>query len=206
MATAVPILHVVSVSSEAKGHDAKNVLDVKNGKATWQAEPGVKKAVLELQLERAVKVYEMMIGNGGAERVAVYVGNSTSPSGTPFESLLPSCKLASCADLQLGQTQSVKIVKNAELVMKTAEKRYDRVRLEVVTTSLGTRASPAAPIGLTFVEIFAPSEKNTAAALSPTAAAAAAAAPDLGAFKMKPKKDKRKLGVVGGGSMLFQSK
>ena len=43
----------------------------------------------------------------------------------------PSCKLASCADLQLGQTQSVKIVKNAELVMKTAGKRYDRVRLEV---------------------------------------------------------------------------
>ena len=78
---------------------------------------------------------------------------------------------------------------------------------KVVTTSLGTSASPAAPIGLTFVEIFAPSEKNTAAALSPTAAAAAAAAaPDLGAFKMKPKKDKRKLGVVGGGSMLFQSK
>lgn len=33
-----------------QGHDAKNVLDVKNGKATWQAEPGVKKAVLELQV------------------------------------------------------------------------------------------------------------------------------------------------------------
>lgn len=33
-----------------QGHDAKNVLDVKNGKATWQAESGVKKAVLELQV------------------------------------------------------------------------------------------------------------------------------------------------------------
>ena len=33
-----------------QGHDAKNVLDVKNSKTTWQAESGLKKAVLELQV------------------------------------------------------------------------------------------------------------------------------------------------------------
>ena len=77
----------------------------------------------------------------------------------------------------------------------------------------------SAPIGLTFVEIFAPTEKKAASPLgaagaaSPTSAAGgrggAAAALDLGAFKMRTKKGgKTPAGSAGGGhtSMLFQSK
>lgn len=129
MATSVKIVFVVSVSSEQPGHPAHHVL-TPDPRKVWKADPGTK-AVLILQLERAVQIESMNFGNAYSSFVTVFAGSSTAQL-EEFAELLPPTELMSPVDAKAGVNRhQVTMVGPEKLTAAGAHKRVDRVKIEL---------------------------------------------------------------------------
>ncbi|XP_043847891.1 putative short transient receptor potential channel 2-like protein isoform X1 [Dromiciops gliroides] len=128
----VKISHVVSFSSQDSRYPVENLLDPNEPLRPWLSSPRDHSGQLkvELQLERAVPISYIDIGNCGCAFLQVDVGRSSWPPGRPFLTLLPMATLMSPADSKLGKNRSgVRMFKDGDFMAPTASESWDRLRV-----------------------------------------------------------------------------
>ncbi|XP_039703871.1 protein XNDC1N isoform X2 [Pteropus medius] len=122
----VKISHVVSYSSQDPKYPVENLLNPDSQKGPWLSCPQDKSGQLkaELQLERAVPISYIDVGNCGCAFLQIDVGRSSWSLDRPFVTLLPATMLMSLADSKQGKNRSgVRMFKDA------SGESWDRLRL-----------------------------------------------------------------------------
>ncbi|XP_036603654.1 putative short transient receptor potential channel 2-like protein [Trichosurus vulpecula] len=128
----VKISHVVSFSSQDSRYPVENLLDPNEPMRPWLGSPQDRSGQLkvELQLERAVPISYIDVGNCGCALLQVDVGRSSWPPGRPFLTLLPMATLMSPADSKLGKNRSgVRMFKDGDFLAPAASESWDRLRV-----------------------------------------------------------------------------
>ncbi|NP_001361420.1 Xrcc1 N-terminal domain containing 1 [Ornithorhynchus anatinus] len=153
----VRISHVVSFTSQDPRHPAENLLAV-DGPRPWLSSPQDRSGRLrvELQLERAVPIGYVDVGNCGCAFVQMEVGRSCWAPDRPYLTLLPTTTLMTPADSKLGENRSaVRMFKHGDFLAPAAGEPWDRVR---VTCSQPFR--PCHQFGLAFLRLRSPLERT----------------------------------------------
>ncbi|XP_044521906.1 putative short transient receptor potential channel 2-like protein [Gracilinanus agilis] len=128
----VKISHVVSFSSQDSRYPVENLLDLNEPIRPWLSSPRDHSGQLkvELQLERAVPISYIDVGNCGCAFLQVDVGRSSWPPGTPFLTLLPMATLMSPADSKMGKNRAgVRMFKDGDFLASAASESWDRLRV-----------------------------------------------------------------------------
>lgn len=128
----VKISHVVSFSSQDPKYPVENLLNPDSHKGPWLSYPRDKTRQLqvELQLERAVPISYIDVGNCGCAFLQIDVGRSSWPLDRPFVTLLPATMLMSLADSKEGKNRSgVRMFKNDDFLTPASGESWDRLRL-----------------------------------------------------------------------------
>uniref|UniRef100_A0A2K5JQU6 DNA-repair protein Xrcc1 N-terminal domain-containing protein n=1 Tax=Colobus angolensis palliatus TaxID=336983 RepID=A0A2K5JQU6_COLAP len=104
----VKISHVVSFSSQDPRYPVQNLLNPDNPRRPWLSCPQDKSGQLkvELQLERAVPIGYIDVGNCGCAFLQIDVGRSSWPLDRAFVTLLPATILMSLTDSKQGKNHS----------------------------------------------------------------------------------------------------
>uniref|UniRef100_A0A8C9HBI0 DNA-repair protein Xrcc1 N-terminal domain-containing protein n=1 Tax=Piliocolobus tephrosceles TaxID=591936 RepID=A0A8C9HBI0_9PRIM len=104
----VKISHVVSFSSQDPRYPVQNLLNPDNPRRPWLSCPQDKSGQLkvELQLERAVPIGYIDVGNCGCAFLQIDVGRSSWPPDRAFVTLLPATILMSLTDSKQGKNHS----------------------------------------------------------------------------------------------------
>uniref|UniRef100_A0A671FP48 DNA-repair protein Xrcc1 N-terminal domain-containing protein n=1 Tax=Rhinolophus ferrumequinum TaxID=59479 RepID=A0A671FP48_RHIFE len=104
----VKISHVVSFSSQDPRYPVENLLNPDSQGGPWLSCPKDKSGQLkvELQLERAVPIGYIDVGNCGCAFLQIDVGRSSWSLDRPFVTLLPATMLMSLADSKQGKNRS----------------------------------------------------------------------------------------------------
>nr|ADD62437.1 XRCC1 N-terminal domain-related isoform 2 [Notamacropus eugenii] len=147
----VKISHVVSFSSQDSRHPVENLLDSSEPMKPWLGSPQDHSGQLkvELQLERAVPISYIDVGNCGCAFLQVDVGRSSWPPDRPFLTLLPMATLMSPTDSKLGKNCSgVRMFKEGDFLAPAASESWDRLR---VTCSQPFNRQQ--PFGLMFLRV-----------------------------------------------------
>ncbi|XP_068920809.1 protein XNDC1N isoform X1 [Petaurus breviceps papuanus] len=128
----VKISHVVSFSSQDCRYPVENLLDADEPMRPWLGSPQDRSGQLkvELQLERAVPISYIDVGNYGCAFLQVDVGRSSWPPGRPFLTLLPMATMMSPSDSKLGTNRSgVRMFKDGDFLAPAASESWDRLRV-----------------------------------------------------------------------------
>lgn len=128
----VKISHVVSFSSQDPKYPVENLLNPDSHRGPWLSCPRDKTRQLqvELQLERAVPISYIDVGNCGCAFLQIDVGRSSWPLDRPFVTLLPATMLMSLADSKEGKNRSgVRMFKNDDFLTPASGESWDRLRL-----------------------------------------------------------------------------
>ncbi|ELW71838.1 Short transient receptor potential channel 2 [Tupaia chinensis] len=104
----VKISHVVSFSSQDPRYPVENLLNPDSHKGPWLSCPQDRSGQLrvELQLERAVPIGYIDVGNCGCAFLQIDVGRSSWSLDRPFVTLLPATMLMSLTDSKQGKNRS----------------------------------------------------------------------------------------------------
>ncbi|XP_065586444.1 protein XNDC1N [Cyrtonyx montezumae] len=147
----VKISHIVSFSSQDPRYPVENLL-CPDGRRPWLSCPQERSRQLrvELQLERAVPIGYIDIGNWGCAFLQIEVGRSSWPLDRPFLTLVPSVALMTPADSKLDRNRcGVRMFKEADFL--AVGQKWDRLRL---TCSQPFR--PHGQFGLCFIRVRTP--------------------------------------------------
>lgn len=128
----VKISHVVSFSSQDPRYPVENLLNPDNPRRPWLSCPQDKSGQLkvELQLERAVPIGYIDVGNCGCAFLQIDVGRSSWPLDRPFVTLLPATMLMSLTDSKQGKNHSgVRMFKDVDFLAPASGELWDRLRL-----------------------------------------------------------------------------
>nr|XP_045226215.1 putative short transient receptor potential channel 2-like protein isoform X3 [Macaca fascicularis] len=128
----VKISHVVSFSSQDPRYPVENLLNPDNPRRPWLSCPQDKSGQLkvELQLERAVPIGYIDVGNCGCAFLQIDVGRSSWPLDRPFVTLLPATMLMSLTDSKQGKNRSgVRMFKDVDFLAPASGELWDRLRL-----------------------------------------------------------------------------
>ncbi|XP_039703870.1 protein XNDC1N isoform X1 [Pteropus medius] len=128
----VKISHVVSYSSQDPKYPVENLLNPDSQKGPWLSCPQDKSGQLkaELQLERAVPISYIDVGNCGCAFLQIDVGRSSWSLDRPFVTLLPATMLMSLADSKQGKNRSgVRMFKDDDFLAPASGESWDRLRL-----------------------------------------------------------------------------
>ncbi|XP_054432180.1 protein XNDC1N [Pteronotus mesoamericanus] len=128
----VKISHVVSFSSQDPKYPVENLLNSDSQRGPWLSCPRDKSGQLkvELQLERAVPIGYIDVGNCGCAFLQIDVGRSSWSLDTPFVTLLPATMLMSLADSKQGKNRSgVRMFKDDDFLAPASGESWDRLRL-----------------------------------------------------------------------------
>lgn len=128
----VRISHVVSFSSQDPKYPVENLLDPDSQRGPWLSCPRDKSGQLkvELQLEKAVTIGYIDVGNCGCAFLQIDVGRSSWPLDRPFVTLLPATMLMSLMDSKQGKNRSgVRMFKNGDFLTPASSDTWDRLRL-----------------------------------------------------------------------------
>ncbi|XP_032709100.1 putative short transient receptor potential channel 2-like protein isoform X1 [Lontra canadensis] len=128
----VKISHVVSFSSQDPKYPVENLLNPDSPRGPWLSSPQDKSGQLkvELQLERAVPIGYIDVGNCGSAFLQIDVGRSSWSLDRPFVTLLPATMLMSLADLKQGKNRSgVRMFKDDDFLAPASGESWDRLRL-----------------------------------------------------------------------------
>ncbi|KAM9768172.1 protein XNDC1N isoform 2-T4 [Dama dama] len=128
----VKISHVVSFSSQDPKYPVENLLNPDSQRGPWLSCPQDKSRQLkvELQLERAVPIGYIDVGNCGCAFLQIDVGRSSWSLDRPFVTLLPATMLMSLADSKQGKNRSgVRMFKNGDFLAPASGESWDRLRL-----------------------------------------------------------------------------
>nr|XP_006203454.1 short transient receptor potential channel 2-like isoform X3 [Vicugna pacos] len=128
----VKISHVVSFSSQDAKYPVENLLHPESQRGPWLSCPQDKSGQLkvELQLERAVPIGYIDVGNCGCAFLQIDVGRSSWSLDRPFVTLLPATMLMSLADSKQGKNRSgVRMFKDDDFLAPASGESWDRLRL-----------------------------------------------------------------------------
>uniref|UniRef100_A0A2K6JLX6 DNA-repair protein Xrcc1 N-terminal domain-containing protein n=1 Tax=Rhinopithecus bieti TaxID=61621 RepID=A0A2K6JLX6_RHIBE len=128
----VKISHVVSFSSQDPRYPVQNLLNPDNPRRPWLSCPQDKSGQLkvELQLERAVPIGYIDVGNCGCAFLQIDVGRSSWPVDRAFVTLLPATMLMSLTDSKQGKNHSgVRMFKDVDFLAPASGELWDRLRL-----------------------------------------------------------------------------
>ncbi|KAM9221782.1 LOW QUALITY PROTEIN: protein XNDC1N [Dugong dugon] len=128
----VKISHVVSFSSQDPKYPVENLLNPDSQRGPWLSCPQDKSGQLkvELQLERAVPIGYIDVGNCGCAFLQIDVGRSSWSLDRPFVTLLPATMLMSLADSKQGKNRSgVRMFKDDDFLAPASGESWDRLRL-----------------------------------------------------------------------------
>ncbi|XP_031243476.1 short transient receptor potential channel 2 isoform X1 [Mastomys coucha] len=128
----VKISHVVSFSSQDPKHPVENLLNPDSHRGPWLSCPKDKTGQLrvEFQLERAVPISYIDVGNCGCAFLQIDVGRSSWPLDRPFVTLLPATMLMSLTDSKEGKNRSgVRMFKDDDFLTPASGESWDRLRL-----------------------------------------------------------------------------
>ncbi|XP_074228624.1 protein XNDC1N isoform X3 [Camelus bactrianus] len=128
----VKISHVVSFSSQDPKYPVENLLHPESQRGPWLSCPQDKSGQLkvELQLERAVPIGYIDVGNCGCAFLQIDVGRSSWSLDRPFVTLLPATMLMSLADSKQGKNRSgVRMFKDDDFLAPASGESWDRLRL-----------------------------------------------------------------------------
>ncbi|XP_045872612.1 putative short transient receptor potential channel 2-like protein isoform X4 [Meles meles] len=128
----IKISHVVSFSSQDPKYPVENLLNPDSPRGPWLSSPQDKSGQLkvELQLERAVPIGYIDVGNCGSAFLQIDVGRSSWSLDRPFVTLLPATMLMSLADLKQGKNRSgVRMFKDDDFLAPASGESWDRLRL-----------------------------------------------------------------------------
>ncbi|XP_028372719.1 putative short transient receptor potential channel 2-like protein isoform X2 [Phyllostomus discolor] len=128
----VKISHVVSFSSQDPKYPVENLLNPDSQKGPWLSCPQDKSGQLkvELQLERAVPIGYIDVGNCGCAFLQIDVGRSSWSLDRPFVTLLPATMLMSLTDSKQGKNRSgVRMFKDDDFLAPASSESWDRLRL-----------------------------------------------------------------------------
>lgn len=128
----VKISHVVSFSSQDPKYPVANLLNPDSQRGPWLSCPRDKSGQLkvELQLERAVPIGYIDVGNCGCAFLQIDVGRSSWSLDRPFVTLLPATMLMSLADSKQGKNRSgVRMFKDDDFLAPASGESWDRLRL-----------------------------------------------------------------------------
>ncbi|VFV19333.1 short transient receptor potential [Lynx pardinus] len=128
----VKISHIVSFSSQDPKYPVENLLTPDCQKGPWLSCPQDKSGQLkvELQLERAVPIGYIDVGNCGCAFLQIDVGRSSWSLDRPFVTLLPATMLMSLADSKQGKNRSgVRMFKDEDFLAAASGEPWDRLRL-----------------------------------------------------------------------------
>lgn len=128
----VKISHVVSFSSQDPKYPVENLLNPDSHKGPWLSCPRDKTGQLkvEFQLERAVPISYIDVGNCGCAFLQIDVGRSSWPLDRPFVTLLPATMLMSLTDSKEGKNRSgVRMFKDDDFLTPASGESWDRLRL-----------------------------------------------------------------------------
>ncbi|KAM4847004.1 protein XNDC1N isoform 1-T2 [Thomomys bottae] len=128
----IKISHIVSFSSQDPKYPVENLLNPDNQKGPWLSCPQDKSGQLkaELQLERAVPINYIDVGNCGCAFLQIDVGRSSWSLDRPFVTLLPATMLMSLTDSKQGKNRSgVRMFKDDNFLAPASEESWDRLRL-----------------------------------------------------------------------------
>ncbi|PNJ51624.1 T0080539 isoform 3, partial [Pongo abelii] len=125
--------------SSSRGQKAKdpkypveNLLNPDSPRRPWLSCPQDKSGQLkvELQLERAVPIGYIDVGNCGCAFLQIDVGRSSWPLDRPFITLLPATMLMSLTDSKQGKNRSgVRMFKDVDFLAPASGELWDRLRL-----------------------------------------------------------------------------
>ncbi|MXQ95187.1 hypothetical protein E5288_WYG018057 [Bos mutus] len=147
----VRISHVVSFSSQDPKYPVENLLNPDSQRGPWLSCPQDKSGQLkvELQLERAVPIGYIDVGNCGCAFLQIDVGRSSWSLDRPFVTLLPATMLMSLADSKQGKNRSgVRMFKDADFLAPASSESWDRLRL-----SCSQPFTRHQPFGLAFLRV-----------------------------------------------------
>ncbi|XP_029391547.1 short transient receptor potential channel 2 [Mus pahari] len=128
----VKISHVVSFSSQDPKYPVENLLNPDSHRGPWLSCPRDKTGQLkvEFQLERAVPISYIDVGNCGCAFLQIDVGRSSWPLDRPFVTLLPATMLMSLTDSKSGKNRSgVRMFKDDDFLTPASGESWDRLRL-----------------------------------------------------------------------------
>lgn len=128
----VKISHVVSFSSQDPKYPVENLLNPDSHRGPWLSCPQDKTGQLkvEFQLERAVPISYIDVGNCGCAFLQIDVGRSSWPLDRPFVTLLPATMLMSLTDSKSGKNRSgVRMFKDGDFLTPASGESWDRLRL-----------------------------------------------------------------------------
>lgn len=131
----VKISHVISFSSQDRKYPVENLLNPDSQRGPWLSCPQDKSGQLkvELQLERAVPIGYIDVGNCGCAFLQIDVGRSSWSLDRPFVTLLPATMLMSLADSKQGTNRSgVRMFKDGKAEAEMGETESDCKRNAVL--------------------------------------------------------------------------
>ncbi|XP_064651039.1 DNA repair protein XRCC1-like [Lineus longissimus] len=171
--------HIVSFSSEDKNFPAENLLKSDGFKKWKSGTAGEKQVSAVIQLEKAVKINSIDIGNEGSAFVEVLVGRSSDLQDKNYQVLLVASSFMTPGDSRNGTNGSRVRMFGPDALSKTvAQEKWDVVK--VVCTQPFNRSSQ---YGLGFIKLHAPPQPGEAS--SPAASAESTEVKKFGLFKMK---------------------
>ncbi|XP_055212663.1 protein XNDC1N isoform X2 [Gorilla gorilla gorilla] len=113
-------------------YPVENLLNPDSPRRPWLSCPQDKSGQLkvELQLERAVPIGYIDVGNCGCAFLQIDVGRSSWPLDRPFITLLPATTLMSLTDSRQGKNRSgVCMFKDVDFLAPASGELWDRLRL-----------------------------------------------------------------------------
>ncbi|XP_071889095.1 protein XNDC1N isoform X4 [Anas platyrhynchos] len=151
----VRISSVVSFSSQDPRFPVENLLREDRG-GPWLCCPRDRSRWLraELQLEAAMAIGYLDLGNCGCALVQVEVGRSSWPRDHPYVPLVPGVPLMTPAESRAGENRcGVRMFKEADFLEPAVGQKWDRVRL-----TCSQPFSRQGQFGLSFLRLRTPSD------------------------------------------------
>ncbi|XP_021098931.1 short transient receptor potential channel 2-like isoform X2 [Heterocephalus glaber] len=121
-----------SQKTEDPKYPVENLLNTDSQRGPWLGCPQDKSGQLkvELQLERAVPISYIDVGNCGCAFLQIDVGRSSWSLDRPFITLLPATMLMSLTDSKQGKNRSgVRMFKDDDFLAPASGESWDRLRL-----------------------------------------------------------------------------
>eukprot|EP00057_Strongylocentrotus_purpuratus_P018905 XP_011673379.1 PREDICTED: uncharacterized protein LOC584533 [Strongylocentrotus purpuratus] len=153
----VKLKNIVSFSSQDADHCARNLLET-NQWRRWLCAPGDRSGSVqvEFQLERAVKIGFIDIGNYGSALIEILVRRS-SASDDQFKTLVPTTSCMTPMDSKQGKNKTgVKMFSRDQLCEDAREEYWDRIK--VVCRQPFKKDTQ---FGLAFIKISSMEQKET---------------------------------------------
>ncbi|CAH3032814.1 unnamed protein product [Porites evermanni] len=197
--------HVLSFSSEDVAQPAQNLLKSETYRKWRCASAGEKQASIILELERAMRIHSIDIGNNGSALVEVLVGRSSWSSNEQYQVLLVASSFMSPAESKsFTNINRVRMFGPDKLSKPVAAQKWDRIKL-VCTQPFNKNEQ----YGLSFINLHSPPEdtdegdvKNTTIS-SPSVANPASKR--LGRFTLKDDSDSEEKSISSG-SLFFKKR